>query len=794
MNKKFLLVIVLMFLISMATVSAGDGNETDVDFDKSNSECCSFVIQEEDGTAFGFRQDAPLNGYGVIIHNDTISDSESGEKLEVIKQEIDTPDNHFVHAVITEDGWIASHGGDSYILNKTLTLESIANVMLLSKNISSDSLSQIQDIFKYFKYGHFFIKDPDGNYGIAFYQTCIYGKLEPGEFLIIPNEYYGLRGGNATDYAINPVDAIIEICSYENTGWNRRNVYSYYYKLYDTPDGQKYGVDIYATDDNGRNVGLNTSEIVTYVYYNDEFHPLSTIPQNPGKLHLGTYIFKDQSSYAVFEVVDSPKNTLVNTETQVDYRINNIYDQRTVVFELDKNVEYVSARVSDGECNYIPTSHILFWNLQPSQGSKEIILTVKPKVKGDYTIRSYVQGMDEEISVTTHALSPGVILTADNVTTYKTYYKSLNVYLTDEDGVALIGERVSILINGTTYWREVTPRGQNAPTTRASLCADATSYVRGAAPDGYAALSIMLQPGEYDATISYEGKFGNAQTTSKIIVEKTIISDDLEYFYGQNYSFDVSFLDENGNSYAGGSVDFAVDGKLINRFTDSNGTYSLALYKDINDAIPKLKPGIHNITSYNGRTNEYVTNRVIVKESVCDLTINKTANASSIRIGDSVKWAVNVWNNGPCDAHDVLAIDTLPSGVKYVSYKASKGVYDEKSGIWTIGNLTVGESVTLELYCIALEEGLFTNEVNVTCNETDGNLSNNYANATVEVIKNVTPVPPSPSSPNPSNTTNSTSLQVAEPAKMLATGNPIAYLIAVIMVLFGSIWIPNRKK
>ena len=176
------------------------------------------------------------------------------------------------------------------------------------------------------------------------------------------------------------------------------------------------------------------------------------------------------------------------------------------------------------------------------------------------------------------------------------------------------------------------------------------------------------------------------------------------------------------------------------------------------------------------------------------MSITKTANASSIYIGDGVKWTINVLNNGPCDAHGVLVTDALPSGIKYVSYNASKGFYDEKRGIWTIDNLTIGESITLDLYCIALEEGLFTNEVNVTCNETDINLSNNYANSTVEVIENVTPVPPNPPTPNPSNTTNSTSLQVAEPAKMLATGNPIAYLIAVIMVIFGSIWIPNRKR
>ena len=761
MNNKFLLfAFIIVFLISMASVSASDVNDTDEVIDKSNSECCSFVIQEEDGTVFAFRQDAPLNGYGVVIHNETISDLETGEELEIVKQEIDTPNTHFIHAVITEDGWVASHGGDSYIVNETLKLEKIAREMIFSKNISSYYLNQIQDIFKQFKYGHFFIKDPDGNYGIAFYQTCLYGTLKPGEFLIIPNEYYGLRGGNATDYAIDPVDEIIEICSYENTGENRRNLYSYEYKLHDTPDGQKYGVDVYVTDDNGLNVGLNTSKIVTYVYYNGEFHPASTIPQNPNKLHLGTHIFENQPADSVFEVINSSNNVLVNTEAPVHYRINNIDDEITAVFVLDDNVEFIGAEVSQGDYHYDSSQNILYWNLSASNGFNDIILNVKPKAKGTYTIRSYVPGTDDEINVTAYATDYGVILTSENVTTYKTYYKSLEVYLTDGD-VPLIGEKVSIMIDGTTYEREVTPKG-------------------------YAALSIMLQPGEYDTLISYDGQFGKNQTTSKIIVKKTILSDDLNVFYGQTYAFNVSFLDENGDAYANGHVDFSVDGTIISKFTDANGTYSLD--------ISMLKPGNHTITSFNDRNNEYLTNRVIIKEPVCDLSITKTANVSSIHISDCVKWTINVLNNGPCDAHDILVTDALPSGIKYVSYNASKGFYDEKCGIWAIDNLTIGESVTLELYCIALEEGLFTNGVNVTCNETDNNLSNNYANSTVEVIENVTPVPPSPPTPKTSNTTNSTSVQVAEPAKMLATVNPIVYLIAVILVIFGSIWIPNRKR
>ncbi|WP_407421919.1 hypothetical protein [Methanobrevibacter sp.] len=785
MKRKFMVFLVLLILISITAVSAGDANQTDadygldfdkstsdfdklssgldesdseLDFDKSTSECCSFVIQEENETVFGFRQDGKLNGYGVVIHNESLDD------LDSIVEEIDNPEVHFIHAIISEDGWVASHGGDSDNVTDTLTIENLAKEMLLSKNISSDSLGQIQNIFKKYKYGHFFIKAPDGSYGVAYYTGCKYGTLQPGEFMIISNEYFGLRKGTYADYAIDPVDAIVEICSYENTGWNRRNVHIYDYKAHDTPEGQKYGVDVYISDDNGLNVGLETSEIVTYVYFNGEYHPASEIPQNPDKLYLGTYIFENQTIDSVFEVVYSSDNVLVNEDSPIIYKINNIDDERTVVFELDDNVEYVDADVSEGDCNYDPAQNILYWNLPASNGPKEIIFTVRPKVKGDYTIRSYVQGMDEEISVTTYATNPGVILTAENVTTYKSYYKNLDIYLTDEDGVALVGEKVSIMIDGTTYEREVTPKG-------------------------YASYSIMLQPGEYDAIISYDGQFGKNQTTSKIIVKTTIFSNDLEVFYGQNKTFDVSLLDENGNAFAEGVFDFKVDGNLRSQLTDENGSYGLKIYNYLYN-VGKLYPGNHTIITYNGRTNEFVSNTLIIKEPVCDLVISKTANVSSILIGDGFKWTINVLNNGPCDAHDVLATDVLPSNVKYVSYEASKGFYDVEGGIWTIGNLTVGESATLDLYCIALEEGIITNEVNVICNETDSNLSNNYDNSTVKVIKNETQHPAGPVK----NMTEDPTGILANPARMSATGNPIAYLIVVIMILFGSFWTRNRKN
>jgi uncharacterized repeat protein (TIGR01451 family) len=167
---------------------------------------------------------------------------------------------------------------------------------------------------------------------------------------------------------------------------------------------------------------------------------------------------------------------------------------------------------------------------------------------------------------------------------------------------------------------------------------------------------------------------------------------------------------------------------------------------------------------------------------IVDLEVQKFSDRPQYHVNDTICWTITVINRGPCDAHDVVAIDVLPSSVNFTSYNASKGFYNVTSGKWTIGDLANGESATLTIYCIALVEGYITNYVNVTCNETDSNLDNNYANSTVEVV----------------NETNSTTPEYPqhpeEPIRLMAAGNPIAYLLVVIMVLFGSFWARNRKE
>jgi hypothetical protein len=296
--KKIFLFACLLACLSGAVICASDVDEADFDsdYDESHFQCCSFAIQEKDETVFAFRQDAELGEDGVVIHNDKLNNQE------IIVQEVEDSESHFIHAMITEDGWIASHGGNSLNDTETRDMENIACEMLASKNISSDSLSKIQKIFNNYGYGHFLIKAPDGRYAVVYNETVLVGKLNIGEFLVIPNEYYGFSQGNYTDYATDPVDAIVKISSYEDSGTNRRNLYSYDYKLQDTDNGKKYGVNIYVTNDNGYNVGLNTSEIVNYFYFNNEYYPPSVIPENPGLLYAGDYIFENQSMYSTIQV------------------------------------------------------------------------------------------------------------------------------------------------------------------------------------------------------------------------------------------------------------------------------------------------------------------------------------------------------------------------------------------------------------------------------------------------------------------------------------------------------------
>ena len=202
---------------------------------------------------------------------------------------------------------------------------------------------------------------------------------------------------------------------------------------------------------------------------------------------------------------------------------------------------------------------------------------------------------------------------------------------------------------------------------------------------------------------------------------------------------------------------------------------------------------IQNNVSVNGTgfdpnvTNNNATVNITVPQTA-DLSVVKIVNVDRVSVGNRITYTIVVKNNGPDTALDVYAVDKLSDALKFVSYKASVGVYDPATGIWTIGNLTNKSNATLEITCIVLKTGIISNEVFVNGSTVDLNMTNNYGNISVTVI-------PAPDPVHPADKDIMDSDEVAVGVDAMAkTGNPIlALLVVLIFGIFG-FGVSRRKK
>lgn len=110
-----------------------------------------------------------------------------------------------------------------------------------------------------------------------------------------------------------------------------------------------------------------------------------------------------------------------------------------------------------------------------------------------------------------------------------------------------------------------------------------------------------------------------------------------------------------------------------------------------------------------------------------DLSIAKTDLADPVVTGANVTYTLTIRNNGPANATNVVATDTLPAGLTFVSATPSQGA--ACTGPSTIscalGALASGAQATITVVAGTSSAGVVVNSAAVTGSEPDPNPSNN---------------------------------------------------------------------
>jgi len=131
------------------------------------------------------------------------------------------------------------------------------------------------------------------------------------------------------------------------------------------------------------------------------------------------------------------------------------------------------------------------------------------------------------------------------------------------------------------------------------------------------------------------------------------------------------------------------------------------------------------------------TAQAVVGVVGADLAVIKTVNNSAPNEGESILYSIVVTNNGPSDTTGVTVSEPLTNGVTYVSNAVSQGSYASGPGIWTVGDLDVGDSATLSLYAtvdLGTKGDSITNWSRITASDLPDPVSTNDQDSAVVFV------------------------------------------------------------
>ena len=346
MKLKRIIFIVSIFLIFISIIGAyASSEDQSIDdvfniLNNTNSTeltgCCSVVCQLDGNNSItSFRRDAE-NGADIYI-----------EKINwhgkpAIKQ-YKTDAGYFCQVIVTNDGWVIGYGGiDDGIDNQRI--ENITAQLVTNNKIDKSSLGRIQEIKNGYGLGHTVIKDPDGNYGVAMATTQFTGKLNPGDYLSVPNRYSYVRTGDIPLNDTDKVKTMTELASSDMFGLTRRDITTFYYHNVTNSTFDGNITSVYVSNDDGSMYGMDTGSYRDDVYFNHTLFKKENIPISPKYTTLGTMEFGEQASEPHFGIdIVSPLESLTGA---IFYVLFAIHISCIIVFiiRLINNYRYAKRR------------------------------------------------------------------------------------------------------------------------------------------------------------------------------------------------------------------------------------------------------------------------------------------------------------------------------------------------------------------------------------------------------------------------------------------------------------------
>ena len=142
---------------------------------------------------------------------------------------------------------------------------------------------------------------------------------------------------------------------------------------------------------------------------------------------------------------------------------------------------------------------------------------------------------------------------------------------------------------------------------------------------------------------------------------------------------------------------------------------------------------VANVTSDTPGNRTNGTNKTTTIGNIADLEVVKLVSNKNPKFGDEITWTIIVTNHGPDKAIAVNVTDKLPVGLRYNGH-SGPGLYDSSNGIWIIGDMEKGDSVSLSIRTIVeISNGTIENIAVVNSSTPDNNTDNNIGNNTTKV-------------------------------------------------------------